>query len=120
VTEEQNIEASEGEEVVEEQAMTPEEQLEDQLDFDDPDDDIQHEALADYVEDKMSDDDGFEDDVEEGESEIENILDAALDVGLTPDDIDELGSLEAVENYISIAQRQMEEVDADEEEDRPN
>tara|TARA_Y100001937_G_scaffold128509_2_gene205561 strand:+ start:2686 stop:3621 length:936 start_codon:yes stop_codon:yes gene_type:complete len=120
-TEEQNIEAGEGEEVVEE-AMTPEEQLEDQLDFDDPDDDIQQEALADYVEDKMSDDDDYdlEDDVDDSDQDIEDLLDVALDVGLTPEDIDELGSLEAVENYISIAQRQMNEVEADEEEERPD
>ena len=115
----ENIEAAEGEEIVEE-AMTPEEQLEDQLDFDDPDDDIQQEALADYVEDKMSDDDDREDDVDDGDTEFDDILDAALDIGLTPEDIDELGSIEAVENYISIAQRQMDEVEADEEEERPD
>lgn len=118
-TEDQNIEAGEGEEIVEE-AMTPEEQLEDQLDFDDPEDDIQQEALADYVEDKMSEDGDSEDDAEEFDPEIDSILDEALDIGLTPEDIDELGSIEAVENYISIARRHMDEVDADEEEERPD
>jgi len=118
VTEEQNIEASEGEEVVEEQAMTPEEQLEDQLDFDDPDDDLQQEALEDYIEDKNSD--GGEEESYEEDVEVDDLLEAALDVGLEPDDIDRLGSIENIQNYIEIAQRQMEEVEADEEEEQPD
>tara|TARA_R100001082_G_scaffold12550_1_gene6626 strand:+ start:5311 stop:6228 length:918 start_codon:yes stop_codon:yes gene_type:complete len=112
----ENIEASEGEEVVEE-AMTPEEQLEDQLDFDDPEDDIQQEALQDYIEDKNSEEE--QEPVEEN-PEVEDLMQAALDVGLEPDDIDQLGSIEAIQNYIDIAQRQMKEVEADEEEERPD
>ena len=118
VTEEQNIEAGEGEEIVEE-AMTPEQQMEEQLDFDDPEDDIQQEALEDYIEDRNSDDsDDLEDDVHD--PEVEDLLTAAIDVGLEPEDIDELGSLEAIQNYINIAQRQMNEVEEDEEEESPD
>ena len=118
VTEEQNIEAGEGEEIVEE-AMTPEQQMEEQLDFDDPEDDIQQEALEDYIEDRNSDDsDDLEDDVHD--PEVEDLLNAAIDVGLEPEDIDELGSLEAIQNYINIAQRQMNEVEEDEEEESPD
>ena len=116
VTEEQNIEAGEGEEIVEE-AMTPEQQMEEQLDFDDPEDDIQQEALEDYIEDRNSD--GEEESYEE-DPEVEDLLQAAMDVGLEPDDIDELGSLEAVQRYINIANRQMEEVEEDEEEEAPD
>jgi len=116
VTEEQNIEASEGDEIVEE-AMTPEQQMEDQLDFDDPEDDIQQEALEDYIEDQNSD--GEEESYEE-EPEVEDLLQSALDVGLEPDDIDRLGSIEAIQNYIDIAQRQMGEVEEDEEEESPD
>jgi len=116
VTEEQNIEASEGDEIVEE-AMTPEQQMEEQLDFDDPEDDIQQEALEDYIEDQTSD--GQEESYEE-EPEIEDLLQSALDVGLEPDDIDRLGSIEAIQNYIDIAQRQMGEVEEDEEEESPD
>tara|TARA_Y100001973_G_C5136022_1_gene300339 strand:+ start:55 stop:981 length:927 start_codon:yes stop_codon:yes gene_type:complete len=112
----ENIEASEGEEVVEE-AMTPEERLEDQLDFDDPEDDIQQEALQDYIEDKNSEEE--QEPVEEN-PEVEDLMQAALDVGLEPDDIDQLGSIEAIQNYIDIAQRQMKEVEADKEEERPD
>jgi hypothetical protein len=116
VTEEQNIEAGEGEEIVEE-AMTPEQQMEEQLDFDDPEDDIQQEALEDYIEDRNSD--GEEESSEE-DPEVEDLLQAAMDVGLEPDDIDQLGSLEAIQNYIDIAQRQMGEVEEDEEEESPD
>ena len=116
VTEEQNIEAGEGEEIVEE-AMTPEQQMEEQLDFDDPEDDIQQEALEDYIEDRNSD--GEEESYEE-DPEVEDLLQAAMDVGLEPEDIDELGSLEAIQNYINIAQRQMNEVEEDEEEESPD
>ena len=116
MTEEQNIEASEGDEIVEE-AMTPEQQMEEQLDFDDPEDDIQQEALEDYIEDQTSD--GQEESYEE-EPEIEDLLQSALDVGLEPDDIDRLGSIEAIQNYIDIAQRQMGEVEEDEEEESPD
>lgn len=116
VTEEQNIEAGEGEEIVEE-AMTPEQQMEEQLDFDDPEDDIQQEALEDYIEDRNSD--GEEESYEE-DPEVEDLLQAAMDVGLEPDDIDQLGSLEAIQNYIDIAQRQMNEVEEDEEEESPD
>jgi len=116
VTEEQNIEAGEGEEIVEE-AMTPEQQMEEQLDFDDPEDDIQQEALEDYIEEQNSD--GEEESYEE-DPEVEDLMQAALDVGLEPDDIDQLGSMEAIQNYIDIAQRQMDEVEADEEEERPD
>ncbi len=116
MTEEQNIEASEGDEIVEE-AMTPEQQMEDQLDFDDPEDDIQQEALEDYIEDQNSD--GEEESYEE-EPEVEDLLQSALDVGLEPDDIDRLGSIEAIQNYIDIAQRQMGEVEEDEEEESPD
>ena len=116
VTEEQNIEAEEGEEIVEE-AMTPEQQMEEQLDFDDPEDDIQQEALEDYIEEQNSD--GEEESYEE-DPEVEDLMQAALDVGLEPDDIDQLGSMEAIQNYIDIAQRQMDEVEADEEEERPD
>ena len=116
VTEEQNIEAGEGEEIVEE-AMTQEQQMEEQLDFDDPEDDIQQEALEDYIEEQNSD--GEEESYEE-DPEVEDLMQAALDVGLEPDDIDQLGSMEAIQNYIDIAQRQMDEVEADEEEERPD
>jgi len=116
VTEEQNIEASEGEEIVEE-AMTPEQQMEEQLDFDDPEDDIQQEALEDYIEEQNSD---GEEEFYEEDPEVEELMQAALDVGLEPDDIDQLGSMEAIQNYIDIAQRQMNEVEADEEEERPD
>ncbi len=116
VTEEQNIEAGEGEEIVEE-AMTPEQQMEEQLDFDDPEDDIQQEALEDYIEDRNSD--GEEESYEE-DPEVEDLLQAAIDVGLEPEDIDQLGSLEAIQNYIDIAQRQMSEVEEDEEEESPD
>jgi len=116
VTEEQNIEAGEGEEIVEE-AMTPEQQMEEQLDFDDPEDDIQQEALEDYIEEQNSD---GEEEFYEEDPEVEDLLQAALDVGLEPDDIDQLGSMEAIQNYIDIAQRQMNEVEADEEEERPD
>jgi hypothetical protein len=116
VTEEQNIEAGEGDEIVEE-AMTPEQQMEEQLDFDDPEDDIQQEALEDYIEDRNSD--GEEESYEE-DPEVEDLLQAAMDVGLEPDDIDQLGSLEAIQNYIDIAQRQMGEVEEDEEEESPD
>lgn len=116
MTEEQNIEAGEGEEIVEE-AMTPEQQMEEQLDFDDPEDDIQQEALEDYIEDRNSD--GEEESYEE-DPEVEDLLQAAMDVGLEPDDIDQLGSLEAIQNYIDIAQRQMNEVEEDEEEESPD
>ena len=116
VTEEQNIEAGEGEEIVEE-AMTPEQQMEEQLDFDDPEDDIQQEALEDYIEDRNSD---GEEEFYEEDPEVEELMQAALDVGLEPDDIDQLGSMEAIQNYIDIAQRQMDEVEADEEEERPD
>jgi hypothetical protein len=116
VTEEQNIEAGEGEEIVEE-AMTPEQQMEEQLDFDDPEDDIQQEALEDYIEEQNSD---GEEEFYEEDPEVEELMQAALDVGLEPDDIDQLGSMEAIQNYIDIAQRQMNEVEADEEEERPD
>jgi hypothetical protein len=116
VTEEQNIEAGEGEEIVEE-AMTPEQQMEEQLDFDDPEDDIQQEALEDYIEEQNSD---GEEEFYEEDPEVEDLMQAALDVGLEPDDIDQLGSMEAIQNYIDIAQRQMDEVEADEEEERPD
>ena len=116
VTEEQNIEAGEGEEIVEE-AMTPEQQMEEQLDFDDPEDDIQQEALEDYIEEQNSD--GEEESYEE-DPEVEDLLEAAIDVGLEPEDFDQLGSMEAIQNYIDIAQRQMNEVEADEEEERPD
>lgn len=117
VTEEQNIEAGEGEEIVEE-AMTPEQQMEEQLDFDDPEDDIQQEALEDYIEDRNSDSEEESD--QEEDPEVEDLLQAAMDVGLEPDDIDQLGSLEAIQNYIDIAQRQMNEVEEDEEEESPD
>jgi hypothetical protein len=116
VTEEQNIEAGEGEEIVEE-AMTPEQQMEEQLDFDDPEDDIQQEALEDYIEDRNSD---GEEEFYEEDPEVEDLLQAAMDVGLEPEDIDQLGSLEAIQNYIDIAQRQMNEVEEDEEEESPD
>ncbi len=118
----ENIEAAEGEEVVEEQPMSPEEQIADQLDFDDPNDDIEQEKLQDYVEERMSEDesDDLEDDVDDGDTEYDDLLDEALDVGLEPEDIDKLGSVEAVQNFIDIARKQMGDVEEDEEEQDPD
>ena len=46
----ENIEAAEGEEIVEEEVQTPEDQAREHLDFDDPEDDIHQEHLQDYIE----------------------------------------------------------------------
>ena len=118
----ENIEAAEGEEIVEEEVQTPEDQAREQLDFDDPEDDIQQEHLQDYIEERTSEQEqeDLEDDADYGDDDYDDLVDRALDVGLEPEDIDELGSVDAIENYISIAQRQMGEVEEDEEEDKPD
>ena len=118
----ENIEAAEGEEIVEEEVLTPEDQAREQLDFDDPEDDIQQEQLQDYIEERTSEheQEDLEDDVDHSDFAYEDLVDRALDVGLEPEDIDELGSVDAIENYIKIAERQMSEVEEDEEEERPD
>ena len=114
----ENIEASEGEEVVEEQPMTQEEQIADQLDFDDPEDDLQQEQLQDYVKERTSEgeSDNTDSDVGDADEIDDQLLSDALEVGLEPDDIDKLGSVEAIQNFIDIAKRQKGENEEVEEE----
>ena len=118
VTEEENIE----EETTQEQP-TVEDLATEQLDFEDPEDDIQQEQLAEYIEEKTAEQsEDLEGDVDDtgNDPEIDTLMDEALEVGLTEDDIDQLGSIENVQNFIEIAKRQMEEVEADEEQQEPD
>ena len=100
--------------------MTEEEQIADQLDFDDPQDDLQQEKLQEYVEDRMSEgeSDNQEAEVDSESDEIdEQLINDALEVGLEPDDIDKLGSYEAIQNFIDIAKRQKGDVEEEKEQD---
>ena len=106
MTEEENIE----EETIEERP-TVEDLATEQLDFEDPEDDIQQEQLAEYIEEKTAEQsEDLEGDVDDtgNDPEIDTLMDEALEVGLTEDDIDQLGSIENVQNFIEIAKRQME------------
>ena len=98
----------EPENVEQEQPQTPEEQAAEQLDFEDPGN-MGEERMADFLQQKADegqqalpseDEQDLEDDADYGEEYLEALAEAAVDLGLSDEDLEELGSVEEIEAVV--------------------
>lgn len=98
----------EPENVEQQEPLTPEEQAAEQLDFDDPGN-LADEQMADYLQERADEgrqalpsEDGeeYEDDVEYGEEYLEALAEAAVDLGISDEELEELGGIEEIEEVI--------------------
>lgn len=95
----------------EETPLTPEEQAAEQLDFEDPGN-MAEERMAEYLQDRAQDgeqalpsEDGEDFEEVEGDEELEALAEAAVELGLSDEDLEELGSLEAIQGAIKVLSR---------------
>jgi len=101
----------EPENVEQEEPQTPEEQAAEQLDFEDPGN-MGEERMAEYLQDKaqsgeqaLQSEDGEDFEEVDEDEELEALAEAAVELGLTDEDLEELGSLEAIQGAIKVLSR---------------